>query len=91
MTPMKRRSFLKSSLALSALSFLTSNLDAFNELKPSLAEPVTPLRPARLVKGDTIAIMGMAGALRDPNIVGGFKEIIEKQGFTPTCQNIYFE
>ena len=58
MTPMKRRSFLKSSLALSAFSFLPSNLDAFKELKPSLAEPVTPLRPARLVKGDTIKEVG---------------------------------
>jgi len=80
-TPMKRRSFLKSTLALSTLSVLPNTLSADKQLNPSQAEPLTPVRPARLVKGDAIAIMGMAGALRDPNIVGGFKEIIEKQGF----------
>jgi muramoyltetrapeptide carboxypeptidase len=80
-TPMKRRSFLKSTLALSTLSVLPNKLSADKELKPSQAEPLTPLRPARLIKGDTLAIMGMAGAMRDPKILTGFIQIMEQQGF----------
>ena len=78
---MKRRSFLKSTLALSAISVLPNNLRADKEINPSKAEPLTPLRPVRLVKGDTIAIMGMAGAMRDPKILSGFIQIMEQQGF----------
>ena len=80
-TPMKRRSFLKSTLALSTLSVLPNNLSADKELKQLQAEPLTLLRPARLMKGDTIAIMGMAGAMRDPKILSGFIQIMEQQGF----------
>ena len=48
---------------------------------PSQADPLIPLSPARLMKGDTIAIMGMAGAMRDPKILSGFVQILEQQGF----------
>ena len=44
-------------------------------------EQATPSFPARLMKGDTIAIMGMAGAMRDPKILSGFIQIMAQQGF----------
>lgn len=80
-TPMKRRSFLKSTLALSTLSVLPNNLSADKQVNTPEAEQVTTLRPARLSKGDTVAIMGMAGAMRDPKTLSGFIQIMEKQGF----------
>ncbi|MFM7596425.1 MAG: LD-carboxypeptidase [Flavobacteriales bacterium] len=78
---MKRRSFLKSTLALSTLSVLPNNLRAEEHRISSQEEPRSPLRPARLSKGDTIAIMGMAGAMRDPKILTGFIQVMEQQGF----------
>jgi muramoyltetrapeptide carboxypeptidase len=78
---MKRRSFLKSTLALSTLSVLPNNFRADKQGDPSQAEPLIPLRPTRLAKGDTLAIMGMAGAMRDPKILSGFVQILEQQGF----------
>ena len=76
-----RRKFIKSGLALSALSILPPFHGAQPLIGGLLNEQGTPTYPARLMKGDAIAIMGMAGALRDPKIVSGFKEIIENQGF----------
>lgn len=78
---MKRRSFLKSTLALSTLSVLPNNFRADKQGNPSQAEPLIPLRPTRLAKGDTLAIMGMAGAMRDPKILSSFVQILEQQGF----------
>jgi muramoyltetrapeptide carboxypeptidase len=81
MSNSERRKFIKSGLALSAFSILPPFFGAQPVIGKWVNEQGTSTYPARLNKGDTIAIMGMAGALRDPNIVGGFKEIIEKQGF----------
>ncbi len=81
MTHIKRRSFLKSTLALSAISVLPNNLSAFRENNSPLNESFTALYPTRLTKGDTVVIMGLAGAVRDQKVVVDFKEILEKQGF----------
>ena len=76
-----RRKFIKSGLALSAFSILPPFFGAQPVMGKLLNEQGTPTYPARLVKGDTIAIMGMAGAMRDPKILSGFIQIMEQQGF----------
>jgi muramoyltetrapeptide carboxypeptidase len=76
-----RRNFIKSGLALSAFSILPPFFGAKPVIGKLLNEQGTPTYPARLVKGDTIAIMGMAGAMRDPKILSGFIQIMEQQGF----------
>jgi muramoyltetrapeptide carboxypeptidase len=81
MSNSERRKFIKSGLALSAFSILPPFFGAQPVIGKRVNEQGTSTYPARLNKGDTIAIMGMAGALRDPKIVGGFKEVIENQGF----------
>jgi len=82
MSVFQRRNFIKSGLAVAAYALIPEIVNANSEkLNSSKNEPLTPLRPARLVKGDTIAIMGMAGAMRDPKILSGFIQIMEQQGF----------
>ena len=81
MSNSERRKFLKSGLALSAFSMLPSLITAQTVKGKIGDEQGTPTFPARLMKGDTIAIMGMAGAMRDPKILSGFIQIMEQQGF----------
>ncbi len=81
MSNSERRKFLKSGLALSAFSMLPAFISAQAVTGKTGAEQATPTFPARLIKGDTIAIMGMAGAMRDPKILSGFIQIMEQQGF----------
>jgi len=75
-----RRNFIKSGLALSAFSILPPFFGAKPVIGKLLNEQGTPTYPARLVKGDTIAIMGMAGAMRDPKILSGFIQIMNNKG-----------
>ena len=81
MSNSERRKFLKSGLALSAFSMLPSFISTQPVNGKTGEEQATPSFPARLIKGDTIAIMGMAGAMRDPKILSGFIQIIAQQGF----------
>jgi muramoyltetrapeptide carboxypeptidase len=81
MSNSERRKFLKSGLALSAFSMLPSFISAQPVNEKTGEEQATPSFPARLIKGDTIAIMGMAGAMRDPKILSGFIQIMAQQGF----------
>jgi muramoyltetrapeptide carboxypeptidase len=81
MSNSERRKFLKSGLALSAFSMLPSFISAQPVNGKTGEEQATPSFPARLIKGDTIAIMGMAGAMRDPKILSGFIQIMAQQGF----------
>ena len=77
MSLLARRSFLKSGLSLASLSLL----------QPFTVNPVredgfgASILPPRLNKGDKVAIMGMAGALRDITYIETFKTILTNLGF----------
>ena len=73
-----RRSFLKSTLALSVLPVFPLNPGVEPDNKYS---PPQTIYPKRLKAGNTIAIMGMAGALSDGSCVENCENALKALGF----------
>lgn len=76
-----RRNFVKSGISLAATAFYPFEAFHAPSREYKQVENVTPLIPDRLKPGDLVAIMGIAGALRDEKVLVEFKVFLERIGF----------